>query len=578
MRRYNSPRRSQFRSRVPVSACSSTSNRSVCTTCHAAGRTGRTCAGCSFSAVPDSARPVSSVPGFLSSRIEAVAPNPLSNPVPNPVPSEPIPAPAAPLPALATPIPAPAAQLPAPVQPVSAAPAPPPISAPPLTSASPIRPPERAAPQAERRVPIAEPRFGYEEPDDYLRPPTLFASAEVEPRRFRLFPTLIGVLVVFAFIAFLLERSNPAIFSSLVGTQKATTPRKQSRNRNRPHPHRPQPSRKPKPRPHKRRRRVIARSSQRNSKCACASEVNGSTAELEQSQHQPSQHRLSQHQLRQDRHRQSRQQTESSSVPMTGQSVPPPVTRPARALDHENSRGAVARQVLPSVSPNARRSMRRPMEISVLVSGRSKTALVTSATYGSYGPGNYFARIKLSGRRMTGHLRRPCSTGALNRASGLCISSSIGQELRLRHSRTHADQRGEPCPASIRFSTNPAPFRTTLQPVSCATGLKNDVGMHHLRGGVGLVEEVGAGRRPPRLPGLRECQQIGTGAPPPCRRAYSAAVMAISAQLRRLRNLPRGRPLFFGRALANSPQIRRSDTRSTPPGGWPALHRLDRCW
>ena len=77
---------------------------------------------------------------------------------------------------------------------------------------------------------------------------------------------------------------------------------------------------------------------------------------------------------------------------MTGQSVPPPVTQPARALSRENSRGQVAKQVLPSVSPNARRSMRRPMEISVLVSV-DRNGTVTSATYGSYGPGNYFARI-----------------------------------------------------------------------------------------------------------------------------------------------------------------------------------------
>lgn len=36
--------------------------------------------------------------------------------------------------------------------------------------------------------------------------------------------------------------------------------------------------------------------------------------------------------------------------------------------------------------------MRRPMEISVLVSV-DRNGTVTSATYGSYGPGNYFARI-----------------------------------------------------------------------------------------------------------------------------------------------------------------------------------------
>jgi TonB family protein len=57
-----------------------------------------------------------------------------------------------------------------------------------------------------------------------------------------------------------------------------------------------------------------------------------------------------------------------------------------------NTEGLVEKRVIPDVSPGARASMRRPVEVSIRVSV-NRDGTVSDASYGSLGPGNYFARL-----------------------------------------------------------------------------------------------------------------------------------------------------------------------------------------
>jgi TonB family protein len=57
-----------------------------------------------------------------------------------------------------------------------------------------------------------------------------------------------------------------------------------------------------------------------------------------------------------------------------------------------NTEGLVDKRVIPDVSPGARASMRRPVEVSIRVSV-NRDGTVSDASYGSLGPGNYFARL-----------------------------------------------------------------------------------------------------------------------------------------------------------------------------------------
>ena len=85
-------------------------------------------------------------------------------------------------------------------------------------------------------------------------------------------------------------------------------------------------------------------------------------------------------------------QTESQTAPLTNdQPVPQSPSVADQALPEKNSKGLVARRVLPTVSNGARSDMRVPVEVilRVLV---NQDGEVSEAAYVSPGPGNYFAR------------------------------------------------------------------------------------------------------------------------------------------------------------------------------------------
>jgi TonB family protein len=83
---------------------------------------------------------------------------------------------------------------------------------------------------------------------------------------------------------------------------------------------------------------------------------------------------------------------ETQAAPSANQPVPqlPPAADHAPAK--ENSEGLVAKRVLPTVSPGARRGMRRPLEVIVRVTVNQEGA-VSNAAFVSPGSGNYFARL-----------------------------------------------------------------------------------------------------------------------------------------------------------------------------------------
>lgn len=79
----------------------------------------------------------------------------------------------------------------------------------------------------------------------------------------------------------------------------------------------------------------------------------------------------------------------------------PPKVRGARGADNAtedeqaarppNANGEVRDRVVPSVSPAARSSMRRPVEVEIRVAV-DRLGKVERAEYMDHGPGNYFAR------------------------------------------------------------------------------------------------------------------------------------------------------------------------------------------
>jgi TonB family protein len=83
-------------------------------------------------------------------------------------------------------------------------------------------------------------------------------------------------------------------------------------------------------------------------------------------------------------------QAETQAAPSQPAPQPPPAADHAPAK--ENSEGLVAKRVLPTVSPGARRGMRRPLEVIVRVTVNQDGA-VSNAAFVSPGSGNYFARL-----------------------------------------------------------------------------------------------------------------------------------------------------------------------------------------
>ena len=63
----------------------------------------------------------------------------------------------------------------------------------------------------------------------------------------------------------------------------------------------------------------------------------------------------------------------------------------AQAARPPNANGEVRDRVVPNVSPAARSSMRRPVEVEIRVAV-DRLGTVERAEYMDYGPGNYFAR------------------------------------------------------------------------------------------------------------------------------------------------------------------------------------------
>jgi TonB family protein len=84
-------------------------------------------------------------------------------------------------------------------------------------------------------------------------------------------------------------------------------------------------------------------------------------------------------------------QIENQSTPAVNQSVPQPPSAEDQAPAQENTRGLVAKRVLPSVSPSSRSGMQRPVQVLLRVSV-NRDGAVSDVAYLTPGPGNYFAR------------------------------------------------------------------------------------------------------------------------------------------------------------------------------------------
>jgi TonB family protein len=84
-------------------------------------------------------------------------------------------------------------------------------------------------------------------------------------------------------------------------------------------------------------------------------------------------------------------QAEAHTAAAVNQPDPEPSSSADRERTNENARGLVEKRVMPTVSPGARGSMRRPIEVRIRVSVNQE-GRVSDAAYVAPGPGNYFAR------------------------------------------------------------------------------------------------------------------------------------------------------------------------------------------
>jgi protein TonB len=84
--------------------------------------------------------------------------------------------------------------------------------------------------------------------------------------------------------------------------------------------------------------------------------------------------------------------TKPQSAPAQEQPKAPTPPAAKHPQARGNTEGLVEKRVIPDVSPGARASMRRPVEVSIRVSV-NRDGTVSDASYMSLGPGNYFARL-----------------------------------------------------------------------------------------------------------------------------------------------------------------------------------------
>lgn len=83
---------------------------------------------------------------------------------------------------------------------------------------------------------------------------------------------------------------------------------------------------------------------------------------------------------------------QSESAHAAKGAAPEPAAAPDEARTEENAGGVVAKRVMPAISPGARESMRRPVQVLLRVTVNREGA-VSDASYVVPGPGNYFARV-----------------------------------------------------------------------------------------------------------------------------------------------------------------------------------------
>jgi TonB family protein len=242
-----------------------------------------------------------------------------------------------------------------------------------------------ARPMGDQPIPVAAspmpvraepPRFQVE-PIDRVEPlelpplPTLFTDiAEANASRFPVLPLLLGVVVVLAFIAVLVTRSNKLKPESPIQRQSASAP---NPSQAAPLPESPAAASSESP-------------SQPQADQAPPPSQLPATAPSETSKAPSTEKPVTPPQTP------APQSNDAEGASVATQTVPKPESMASPALKGGSAVGAVDKQVLPDVSRNATGSMRGPVEVVVRVSV-DKSGAVSNAAYVTPGPGNYFARI-----------------------------------------------------------------------------------------------------------------------------------------------------------------------------------------
>ena len=248
------------------------------------------------------------------------------------------------------------------------------------------KPPEPAEPPARERLAPDNPRptSKWEEVQSAPLPELFTAYEEPEPRRFRIMPILLGVLVLLGFAAVLLVRSGKIDIPWLDTLEDVPIAKSA-----------PQPQQQPSsPLPNATENAPDAQPQQpatQSDKPATQSDAQATPAPQQSA---PSSENSAESQTNEsgdETPTTAATQSATNTAPTQPKLAPKPAP-PAPTAAPANVEAAVVKQVMPGVAPGAREGMRGPVQVTVSVDVDSK-GNVTDAYYITPGEGNYFARI-----------------------------------------------------------------------------------------------------------------------------------------------------------------------------------------